>query len=109
MDRSGNLIRRKIHSDALLQRYSHPIVSQKQSKPGGTKNAFCSSNRKKSKCHLSRIVTDSYVDMGIQQPDISNNRRLCQAIYEHTSPFTLCRVSLFVVFFGPVDDHGLRL
>src|SRR6266478_5554732 len=52
-------------------RYSHPIVSQNQTKPGGAKNAVCSSNRKKWKCHLSRSVTDSYVDMRIRQPDSS--------------------------------------
>src|SRR6266850_5020096 len=52
-------------------RYSHPIVSQNQTKPGGAKNAVCSSNRKKWKRHLSRSVTDSYVDMRIRQPDIS--------------------------------------
>src|ERR1039457_5774038 len=53
-------------------RYSHPIVSQNQTKPGGAKNAVCSSNRKKSKCLLSRSVTDSYVDMRIRQPDSSD-------------------------------------
>src|SRR5258708_12824501 len=53
-------------------RYSHPIVSQNQTKPGGAKNAVCSSNRKKWKCHLSRSVTDSYVDMRIRQPDSSD-------------------------------------
>src|SRR5437773_10114850 len=39
------------------------------------KNAVCISNRKKSKCHLSRWVTDSYVDMRIRQPDSSGTHR----------------------------------
>src|SRR5712691_2537003 len=52
-------------------RYSHPIVSQNQTKPGGAKTPVCTSNRKNSKCHLSRCVTSSYVDMRIRQPDRS--------------------------------------
>src|SRR6266699_2573470 len=48
------------------------LVSQNQTKPEEPKNAVCISNRKKSKCHLSRWVTDSYVDMRIRQPDSSD-------------------------------------
>src|SRR6266566_2732189 len=44
------------------------------------KNAVCISNRKKSKCHLSRWVTDSYVDMRIRQPDSSVNRYSNQSL-----------------------------
>src|SRR6266404_9162463 len=62
-------------------RYSHPIVSQNQTKSGGAKNTVCSSNRKKSKCHLSRSVTDSYVDMRIRQPDISNGEYLARCLH----------------------------
>src|SRR4029077_12406184 len=53
-------------------RYSHPIVSQNQTKSDGAKRPVCISNRKKSKCHLSRCVTNSYVDMRMRQPDSSD-------------------------------------
>src|SRR5260370_21977708 len=52
-------------------RYSHPIVSQNQTKSDGAKTPVCISNRKKLKCHLSRCVTNSYVDMRMRQPDSS--------------------------------------
>src|SRR5713101_3468331 len=52
-------------------RYSHPIVSKNQTKSDGPKTPVCISNRKKSKCHLSRCVTNSYVDMRMRQPDSS--------------------------------------
>src|SRR5713101_3577026 len=52
-------------------RYSHPSVSQNQTKADGAKTPVCISNRKKSKCHLSRCVTNSYVDMRMRQPDSS--------------------------------------
>src|SRR6266700_6415656 len=52
-------------------RYSHPIVSQNQTKSDGAKTPVCISNRKKSKCHLSRCVTNGYVDMRMRQPDSS--------------------------------------
>src|SRR5258708_10313238 len=52
-------------------RYSHPIVSQNPTKSDGAKTPVCISNRKKSKCHLSRCVTNSYVDMRMRQPDSS--------------------------------------
>src|SRR6266436_5041914 len=55
-------------------RYSHPIVSQNQTKSDGAKTPVCISNRKKSKCHLSRCVTNSYVDMRMRQPDSSGPR-----------------------------------
>src|ERR1700740_1157866 len=35
------------------------------------KKQVCISNRKKSKRHLSRCVTNNYIDMRIQQPDSS--------------------------------------
>src|SRR6266852_886789 len=57
-------------------RYSHPIVSQNQTKSDGAKTPVCISNRKKSKCHLSRCVTNSYVDMRMRQPD-SSDRKHC--------------------------------
>src|SRR6266705_267285 len=53
-------------------RYSHPIVSQNQTKSDGAKTPVCISNRKKSKCHLSRCVTNGYVDMRMRQPDSSD-------------------------------------
>src|SRR5258708_156130 len=53
-------------------RYSHPIVSQNQTKSDGAKTPVCISNRKKLKCHLSRCVTNSYVDMRMRQPDSSD-------------------------------------
>src|SRR5882724_6192047 len=53
-------------------RYSHPIVSQNQTKPGWSQNARLHFKSKKSKCHLSCCVTNSYVDMGIRQPDSSD-------------------------------------
>jgi len=56
-------------------RYSHPIVSQNQTKSDGAKRPVCISNRKKSKCHLSRCVTNSYVDMRMRQPDSSDSNR----------------------------------
>src|SRR5713101_4786528 len=57
-------------------RYSHPIVSQNQTKSDGAKTPVCISNRKKSKCHLSRCVTNSYVDMRMRQPDSSGLMQL---------------------------------
>src|SRR6266852_4412851 len=53
-------------------RYSHPIVSRNQTKSDGAKTPVYISNRKKSKCHLSRCVTNSYVDMRKRQPDSSD-------------------------------------
>src|SRR5258707_13191493 len=55
-------------------RYSHPIVSQNQTKSDGAKTPVCISNRKKLKCHLSRCVTNSYVDMRMRQPDSSDRQ-----------------------------------
>src|SRR5258705_12829602 len=52
-------------------RDSHPIVSQNQTKSDGAKTPVCISNRKKLKCHLTRCVTNSYVDMRMRQPDSS--------------------------------------
>src|SRR5256884_9787839 len=66
-------------------RYSHPIVSQNQTKPGGGENARCTSNRKNSKCHLSRCVTNSYVDMRIRQPDSSVRYQLNAWVAEPSS------------------------
>src|SRR6266566_1078967 len=48
------------------------LVSQNQTKPGGAKKRRLHFKSKKSKCHLSRWVTDSYVDMRIRQPDSSD-------------------------------------
>ena len=61
-------------------RYSHPIVSQNQTKSDGAKTPVCISNRKKSKCHLSRCVTNSYVDMRMRQPDSSAMEYSTQAM-----------------------------
>src|SRR5712691_7265675 len=36
-------------------RYSHPIVSQNQTRSDGAKTPVCISNRKKSKCHLTPL------------------------------------------------------
>src|SRR5713226_2015781 len=62
-------------------RYSHPIVSQNQTKSDGVKTPVCISNRKKSKCHLSRCVTNSYVDMRMRQPDSSEFNILGSTIH----------------------------
>jgi hypothetical protein len=101
-------------------RYSHPIVSQNQTKSDGAKTPVCISNRKKSKCHLSRCVTNSYVDMRMRQPDSS-------AIGIRASKqrsFHRCRSSCSwkpenrgsLVFPGDlhanncsIDDHGIPL
>src|SRR4029077_1029898 len=61
-------------------RYSHPIVSQNQTKSDGAKTPVCISNRKKSKCHLSRCVTKSYVDMRMRQPDSSEDKYSSQVM-----------------------------
>src|SRR6266481_4637677 len=67
-------------------RYSHPIVSQNQTKSDGAKTPVCISNRKKSKCHLSRCVTNSYVDMRVRQPDSSDLRSLSHQLSPRTPP-----------------------
>src|SRR5258708_15111791 len=50
-------------------RYSHPIVSQNQTKSDGAETPVCISNRQNFKSDLSRCVTISYIDMRRRQPD----------------------------------------